>query len=83
MSYTQIGQYFLFKNYNNNPIAIKPDGLIVNLTVSGGMSEATFYIQYEKIKNLPDGESIIVCFEFSKYSTVNGYYTDNLCIEIK
>lgn len=83
MSYAQIGQYFLFKNYNNTPISIKPDGLISNLLVSGGMSDTTFYIQNEKIQNLPDGESIIICFEFSKYSTVNGYYTDNLCIEIK
>lgn len=77
MSYAQIGQYFLFKNYNDNPISIKPDGLIVNLLVSGGMSEATFYIKNEKIQNLPDGESIIICFEFPKYSIVNGYYTDN------
>ncbi|MBW5392950.1 colicin lysis protein, partial [Brachyspira pilosicoli] len=83
MSYAQIGQYFLFKNYNNTPISIKPDGLISNLLVSGGMSEATFYIKNEKIQNLLDGESIIICFEFQKYSTVNGYYTDNLCIEIK
>ena len=82
MSYTEINQYFLFKNYNN-PIRVQSDGLITRLIISGGMPDATFYIQYEKIKNLPDGKSIIVCFELSKYSTVNGYYTDNICIEIK
>ena len=83
MSYTAINQYFLFKNYNNNPIKVQSDGMIARLIISEGMSEATFYIKYEKVNNLPDGESIIVCFEFSKYSTVNGYYTDNISIEIK
>ena len=83
MNYGEVGQYFLFRNYNNTPIGVKPDGLIVNLIFSEVKPEATFYLQYEKIKNLQDGESVIICFEFANKAVINGYYTDNICMEIK
>ena len=73
----------MFRNYNNTPIGVKPDGLIVNLIFSEVKPEATFYLQYEKIKNLQDGESVIICFEFANKAVINGYYTDNICMEIK
>ncbi|AUJ49556.1 colicin lysis protein [Brachyspira hyodysenteriae] len=84
ISYEGINSYFRFKDakFDGRDYYVKPDGLIINFLNSIGND--TYSIdEIEKIKSLPNGESIIICFEFANKAIINGYYTDNITMEIK